>query len=343
MSSFDWKALNGIANAVFENGMPVHLGNLNGELSACRDGDLVLAPMVDIGWVRCSGDDAKSFLHNQLTSDVNHLAADHWQHSSWCNAKGRMLASFILSRPKAEETYLLQMAAELTSSILKRLRMFVLRSKVVLDDLSTTHVGFGLAGKNSAEALISAHLPVPENDNGTSLFPDGYIFRLAPDRFQIIVANEAALTIWSKLTAAATPVGLFAWRWLNIHAGIPLVRQATQEEFVPQMINFDKLGGVSFQKGCYPGQEIVSRTQYLGKVKRHLYRGHAQEALAAGIPLYAENSDSQQTCGIVVDAAPCPDGGWDALAVMLETAVGNTVRCARADGQPLLSITSVAV
>jgi len=106
------------------------------------------------------------------------------------------------------------------------------------------------------------------------------------------------------------------------------------------MVNFDKLGGVSFHKGCYPGQEVVSRTQYLGKVKRHLYRGHTNEALTAGVPLFAE-TDSRLPCGIVAEAAPSPEGGWDALIVMLETAVDGPVRCAKADGQPLFSISPV--
>lgn len=340
--SFDWKALNGLASAVFEDALPIHLGDLDSELSACRDGQNVIAPLADLGWIRCSGSDAKSFLHNQLTSDVNHLASEHWQYSSWCNAKGRMLASFIAARPSTDEEYLIQMAADLSPAILKRLRMFVLRSKVSLDDLAGSRLSFGLGGKDPAEALRRGSLPVPLADGQLAQFAEGFVIRMANDRYQVVVDIAAAEIVWASLAVAARPVGVLAWRWLGVRSGIPLVRQATQEEFVPQMVNFDKIGGVSFHKGCYPGQEIIARTQYLGKVKRHLYRTHAEQPLTAGVQLFAE-ADPQQSCGVVVDAAPSPDGGWDALVVMLENAVDATVRCAGADGQPLSSITSVAV
>jgi tRNA-modifying protein YgfZ len=340
--SFDWKALNGLASAVFEDALPVHLGDLDSELSACRDGLNVIAPLADLGWIRCSGSDAKPFLHNQLTSDVNHLLSGHWQYSSWCNAKGRMLASFIAARPSSDEEYWLQMAAELTPSILKRLRMFVLRSKVAIEDEARSRLSFGLAGKDSTEALRQANLPIPAGDGLVAQYAEGFVVRLAGDRYQVVVDVAAAACVWAGLSVAAKPVGTLAWRWLSVRSGIPLVRQATQEEFVPQMVNFDKLGGVSFHKGCYPGQEIIARTQYLGKVKRHLYWTHADAPLTAGVQLFAD-IDPQQSCGVVVDAAPSPEGGWDALVVMLENAVDGTVRYALADGQPLSSITSVAV
>jgi tRNA-modifying protein YgfZ len=341
--SFDWRALNGLTGAVFEDALPVHLGNLNDELSACRNGLNVIAPLVDRAWVYCSGADAKTFLHNQLTSDINHLVTDRWQHSSWCTAKGRMLGSFIVVRPAAEEGYLLQMAAELAPPILKRLKMFVLRSKVALEDNSEARISFGLAGKNIVDALRQTGLPVPAGEYEAASFVEGFVVREAQDRYQVVVASQKAAELWAKLSAAARQVGLQAWRWLGVRSGIPLplVRQATQEEFVPQMVNFDKIGGVSFHKGCYPGQEIIARTQYLGKVKRHLYWGHADQVLAGGVPLFAA-TDPQQSCGVVVDAAPSPEGGWDALVVMLENAVDDTVRCASADGQRLYSITSVA-
>ena len=340
--SFDWKALNGLTSAVFEDAVPVHLGNLTGELTACRNRENVVAPLADLCWIGCAGSDAKPFLHNQLTSDVNHLAPGKWQYSSWCSAKGRMLVSFIVARPDDDEEYLLEMSADLAPMILKRLRMFVLRSKVVLADLSKDRLSFGVAGTNIQEALRRATLPVPIADGELARFAHGLVIRIAEDRSRVVVDADAAEAVGRGLSAVATPVGSLAWRWLGVRNGIPLIRQATQEEFVPQMVNFDKIGGVSFHKGCYPGQEIIARTQYLGKVKRHLYRAHADQPLAGGVQLFAE-ADPQQSCGVVVDAAPSPDGGWDALVVMLENAVGDSVRCASADGQHLNSITSVAV
>ena len=337
--SFDWKMLNGLASAVFEDGLPLQLTHVNEELRACESGATVLAPLADLSWLLFSGADAKSFLHNQLTSDINHLSIDHWQHSSWCSPKGRMLVSFI-AFCSAIETYQLQLATDLAPSMLKRLKMFVLRAKVHIENVDATQLSFGLAGKDAAAILSMSGLPVPLDAHSSIPFADGFVLRLATDRFQVVVSATAALKTWEQLSINARPVGLHAWRWLNIQAGIPLVRQATQEEFVPQMVNFDKINGVSFNKGCYPGQEIVARTQYLGKVKRHLYRVHAQESLQVGSHLFAE-FDTQH-CGVIAEAAPSPDGGWDALAVMLENAATGTVRCARVDGQPLLSISTVA-
>jgi len=213
--SFDWKTLNGLADAVFEGGLPMHLGRLSEEMSACRDSATLLVPMVDLAWIKCSGADAKSFLHNQLTSDINHLAPGHWQYSSWCNAKGRMLASFVVVHQDAD-SYLLQLAAELVPDTLDRLRKFVLRSKVALQDVSAQQIGFGLAGTTSAEALSSAEFPLPGAVNEIALFADGFVLRLAEDRFQIVVATEAAVEVWSALSSHARPAGLLAWRWLSI-------------------------------------------------------------------------------------------------------------------------------
>jgi folate-binding protein YgfZ len=105
--------------------------------------------------------------------------------------------------------------------------------------------------------------------------------------------------------------------WLDIQAGIPLITDATKEEFVPQMANFDQIGGVSFHKGCYPGQEVIARTQYLGKVKRHLYRISATVPIAAGNPVYSPENP-EHACGMVANAAPAPEGGYVALAVIQE-------------------------
>jgi folate-binding protein YgfZ len=151
-------------------------------------------------------------------------------------------------------------------------------------------------------------------------FADGEVIRVDDTRYIVVVASAAAQTLWPQLAASARPVGTPVWQWLDIQAGIPLISEATKEAFVPQMTNFDKIGGVSFHKGCYPGQEVIARTQYLGKVKRHLYRIHADGVVAAGTPLFsAQSPEPEHPCGLVANAAPSPDGGYDALAVIQET------------------------
>lgn len=314
-----WQEFLGAAGARFDNGVLADFGDASGELHAARDAT-VLAPLSHLGLIECAGEDAKDFLHNQVTSDINHLASDAAQHSAWCSAKGRMLASFLVSRNGP--AYRLRLSADLVPAILKRLQMFVLRSKVSVADASATHALLGLSGPQAEAALRAAALPVPLQALEAAAFTAGQVIRLDDARFEIIVANEAAGELWRQLVAHARPVATPAWRWLDIQAGIPLITEATREEFVPQMANFEQIGGVSFHKGCYPGQEIVARTQYLGKVKRHLYRTRTAEAPLAGMPIFSPETP-EHACGMVVNAAPAPDGGYVALAVIQEGAAAT--------------------
>lgn len=312
-----WQEFLGAAGARFDNGLPADFGDAPGELLAARDAT-VLAPLAHLGLLACVGEEAKTFLHNQMTSDINHLAADGAQHSAWCSAKGRMLASFLLFRDGPD--YRLQLAADLLPAIHKRLQMFVLRAKVSITDASAACELLGVSGPQAEAALHEAGLPVPAKALESAAFSAGKVIRLDAVRFEVVVASAAAGELWDKLARRARPVGTPAWRWLDIQAGIPLVSEATREEFVPQMANFEQIGGVSFHKGCYPGQEIVARTQYLGKVKRHLYRIRAAETLAAGCPIFSPESP-EHACGMVVNAAPAPEGGYVALAVIQESFV----------------------
>jgi hypothetical protein len=172
--------------------------------------------------------------------------------------------------------------------------------------------------------LQSAGLPAPGEALKTSAFAAGTVLSLGGGRWIIAVSGDAAEALWQTLAAKARPVGTAAWQWLDIQAGIPLITAATKEEFVPQMANFDAIGGVSFHKGCYPGQEIVARAQYLGKIKRHLYPVRTPGAMAAGMPILAPE-DALHPCGMVVNAAPEPGGGFVGLAVIQENfvAAGN--------------------
>jgi folate-binding protein YgfZ len=310
----NWQAFLGASGARIENGIVADFGDLAAELAAARDATVV-SPLGHLGLLECAGDDAKTFLHNQFTSDINHLTSGSAQHSAWCTAKGRMLASFLLYRQGSDFRALL--SADLLATIQKRLQMFVLRSRVKVADLSATHEFIGVSGPQSEAALQAAGLPVPAKLMETVDFSGGTVVRVEPSRFVSVASSAAATELWTKLAENARPAGTPAWRWLDIHAGTPQISAATTEAFVPQMVNFDKLGGVSFHKGCYPGQEVVARTQYLGKVKRHLYRIHAVNPILAGASIYApENPD--HPCGMVANSAPSPAGGYDALAVVQE-------------------------
>jgi len=168
-------------------------------------------------------------------------------------------------------------------------------------------------------------------------FADGSVIRLSDQRYQVVARAEAAASVWQQLAAGARPVGTHVWHWLDIGAGVPRITRRTQEEFVPQMANFELIGGVSFQKGCYPGQEIVARTQYLGKLKRRMYLAHLSAPVAPqpGDHLYSPDLP-EQSCGMVVNAAPAPGGGHDLLAVIqMTSADGGEVHLGAADGPRL--------
>ncbi len=274
----------------------------------------ILVPLVQFSAIEAHGEEAKSFLHGQFTNDVNHLQPGNAQLSSWCSAKGRMLVSFL--NFNLGERYRLVLSQELTPAILKRLRMFVLRSKVTLEDQSATLGFLGLSGPQAGAALQAAGLTVPEASLSTTTQDDTLVLRLPDGRFMITAPLETLPQLWASLASQATPAGLPAWQWLDVQAPLPWVTGSTQEEFVPQMADFEKLGGVNFQKGCYPGQEVVARTQYLGKVKRHLYRLKSPVALLAGEDLHSPASPDQ-AAGKVVNCAPDPAGGYAALAVIL--------------------------
>lgn len=334
----DWQQFLAASSAHVDNALVTDFGDAAAELLAARD-STVIAPLTHLGLIECAGEDAQTFLHSQLTSDIKHLDADAAQHSAWCSPKGRMLVNFLIFRSGAD--YQMQLSADLLPAIQKRLQMFVLRAKVKITDLSAQHELIGLAGTQAEIALQGADLPIPAQALGTISFANGKVIRLDAKRFEILVNSKVAAGLWRKLAANARAVGTPAWQWLNVQAGIPLITEATKEEFVPQMLGFEQLGGVSFNKGCYPGQEIVARTQYLGKVKRGLYRIHTAQGMTVGDSLYSPKNP-EQACGALVNTAPAPGGGYAGLAVLQEScATADNLALGVPDGQRIATIEPV--
>jgi folate-binding protein YgfZ len=284
----------------------------------CAASTTVIAPLSHLGLILAQGDDALTFLHNILTNDVSSLGENELRRAGFCTPKGRMLADFLLWRDAGSIT--LQLSADLVSPILKKLSMYVLRSKVKFNDASESRTCIGLAGQQAAGLLQQLGLPQP-GAMRQQTFEDGTVLGLGAQRFEIVVAAGKAAALWQVLRAGAQPIGIAAWRGLDIAAGSPLITAATVEEFVPQMLNYELIGGVSFKKGCYPGQEIVARTQNLGKIKRRMYRAHvALEQLLAGTSVYAPET-GEQACGTVVQSAPSSQGGLDLLLVAQSSCV----------------------
>ncbi|MCL2635738.1 MAG: folate-binding protein [Betaproteobacteria bacterium] len=330
----NWRSFLESAEAAFGDDSPeVHsFGDAAGELQAAVR-QTVVVPLTHLALIEATGEEAKSFLHNQFTSDVNHLQDGQAQHAGWCSAKGRMQASFVLWREG--DSYRLTLAADLLEATLKRLPMFILRAKVKLS-AQNDHVLLGLAGAQAGEALVDAGLAAPAAPLGIVAGNGCTVLRLDAERFVVAAPVAAAPGLWQKLTVKARPAGTPAWRWLDVRAAFPLVTLATKEEFVPQMADFEKIGGVSFHKGCYPGQEVVARTQYLGKVKRHLYRLRGSTPLQAGDELFSpDNAD--QASGKVMSAAPAPDGGFAALAVIQSNFAAN-LRLGSREGPPVEAV-----
>jgi len=300
-----------------------------------------VAPVSDQGLIALDGEESAHFLHAQLTNDVEHLGADEARLAGYCSPKGRLLASFLMWR--SGTTLLLQLPREIQAAVQKRLSMFVLRAKTKLSDASELpghEVVIGLGG-GLAEAVLQAWFePLPARPYGKISHPLGTVIRLADAfgaaRYQWLMSKEVARTVLPELAERLTVGDAAAWHLSSIHAGVPQIGKATQEQFVPQMINFELLGGVNFKKGCYPGQEIVARSQYLGKLKRRTTLVTIQDpAAVAGAEVFA-TADPEQPCGMIVNTAPNGRGGIDALVEMKLAAIeAASVRLGSAQGAAL--------
>jgi len=327
-----WKNFLQSQGAEIENATVLHYGDPVAERMASVDGTIV-ADLSQLGVIAFHGDDTVSFLQGQLTNDLRGLNADSAQWNGYCSPKGRLLGNFLMWRQGAD--YCLQLSGDILPGLLKRLSMFVLRAKVQGRDASDETVRLVVAGKAALASVNAAMGAVPASAMHTAATAAGQVIRVGDDKFVLSIAPEHAPAVWQTLCQSATPVGAPVWDWLRLNAGIPMIVTATQEQFVPQMVNLEVIGGVSFQKGCYPGQEIVARSQYLGKLKRRMFLAHVDAEAAPGDNLYSADIEGQAT-GTVVNAAPAPTGGFDVLAVaQVESANTQTLHLKAADGAAL--------
>ncbi|MGZ8152015.1 MAG: CAF17-like 4Fe-4S cluster assembly/insertion protein YgfZ [Methylovulum sp.] len=249
-----------------------------------------ICPVAHLAVLTVGGKDAAKLLQGQITCDINEITETKSSLGAICNPKGRAIAVFLLI--KSADGFLLVLPAEQLDTIKNRLRMYVLRADVTLTDSSDELCLIGQWRVNKeAEPLFTTN----RND----------VIRINfSDRELIITEPEQAIALWSESTGKQgyQPSGSGLWRYFDILAGIPWLCSETAEEFIPQMLNLDKLGGISFTKGCYTGQEIVARTHYLGKAKRALFLA---ECTAESIPepnadIIDDSSGSEQIAGHVV-------------------------------------------
>lgn len=342
-----WKKYLREQGATIQGDIVQCFGSGEGELAAAQDG-LVLCYLSQFGILRVSGEDAETFLQNLVSSDVREVSPWRAQMSSLSNPKGRMLASFLIWRKgvldDADKAFFLQLPLSLCANIQQHLTKYILRSKVTIEDVTDQQISLGWAGEESEEHLREYLGSVPveswgaeEVGNRKSDHNDTGVIRLGEQRFQINTTIDHAVDLWQKLIVKGRPVGSPCWDWLSIQEGIPCILPATQEQFVPQMANLELIGGVNFKKGCYPGQEIVARMQYLGKLKKRMYLAHIESDAPpqAGDELYSADMEGQAS-GMVVNASPAPNGGYDMLAVVqISSHKDQTVHWKSLDGPTL--------
>jgi folate-binding protein YgfZ len=305
-------------------------------LVAARDAAVVcdLAPLHVLA---VTGADASTFLQGQLSCDVASLARGTARLGTFNSPKGRMLANFVLWRNATSDGYSMLLAGDIAEPVAKRLRMYILRSKVTIADVSAEVQRIGVGGPDAPTAVRAVFDVVP-GPLEVRTVGDASILGLPGERFVALAARTEA-DLAARLANVATPVSFDVWRWLTIRSGMPVITAATQDAFVAQAANLDVLGGIDFQKGCYTGQEIIARTQYLGRLAQRTYLFHTDaEAVAAGDKIYSSAFEGQAS-GTVVNAAPAPGGGSDLLAVLrIEAAERNDARLVAEDGPRLVPL-----
>jgi len=270
----------------------------------------------DRGLLSLQGSDAATFLHGQLSTDVLGLAAGESRLTSYSDARGRLL---LVGRVYAEtDRFLLEIPNDRIEPVRRQLAKYVLRADVVIEDVSNTLERCAAAGHSAAIALGAVVDSLPtEPGQSVSTEAGAHIVRLAGPRprWQIHGEPAAVSPVWDQLAGHTVEVNSSQWRLLDIEAGIPAVHEATAGHFVAQMLNLDRLGAIDFRKGCYPGQEVIARTHYLGRIKRRMQLLHLSMNADSPAPGTVVEQDGKKV-GEVVEGAPLPEAGCLVLAVI---------------------------
>jgi hypothetical protein len=274
-----------------------------------------IVKLTNLGVIRAFGEEADKFLQGQLTQDVVDMGLNQARLAAFCNPKGRMQASFVVLKQSREEILLI-CSQDLIGMTVKRLSMFVMRAKVKLTDATDDFALYGVAGSAIQSFTDMTSSPCTKVDSET-----GSLAFLYP-------GAGCPRAIWYAPAGSPAPEGerldLETWNWLEVQSGVAMVTRPIFEAFVPQMLNYESVDGVNFKKGCYPGQEIVARSQFRGTLKRRAYLAHADTALEIGQEVFHVH-DADQPCGIIAAAAPSPAGGFDAIVSMQTSAATDAL------------------
>ena len=287
-----------------------------------------VAKLTNLGVIKVAGEDAAKFIHGQLTQDFSLLGQDQARLAAFCSAKGRMQASFIGFK-RGQDEILLVCSRDILPTTVKRLSMFVMRAKARVTDATDEFMLYGLAGSATRAMAPGEYVPWAKFDfdgaNTINLYPaDG-----APR--QLLVAPAA------NPVPAGQDLPEAVWQWGEVRSAIATLSAPVVELFVPQMLNFESVGGVNFKKGCYPGQEVVARSQFRGTLKRRAFVVHCESALASGVEIFG-SSDDGQNVGTVVQAAAAPSGGFDAIISAQLSAISGSALHLGSSGGPILTL-----
>ncbi len=334
----EWKTFLQNAGAEWNGESAVSFGNPERERRMCVAGD-VICDLSHYGLIAVYGEQAKEFLQSLLTNDLTWVSEQHCQLNAYCSAKGRVLALFRLFL--RGQTYYLRLPHPMVEATLERLHKVVLRSKVTLENADDALVRIGFTGNNAPSTLADTLGTIPMAIDQCVQPGDYTILRVPGNRprFEIYGELEPMKKLWDKLNVHAGTVGAHCWGLHEVLAGIPTIYPATVDAFVPQMVNLERLDGVSFTKGCYPGQEVIARARYLGKLKRRMYLARCEGSTlpAAGTPVFdLKAPEDDPNAGQVVDAYRHPDGDIALLAVLkIANTESGELRLADRDGPTL--------
>ncbi|PWQ93680.1 YgfZ/GcvT domain-containing protein [Leucothrix arctica] len=309
-----WKAFLIDQGAEFEEERLVSFGNPNRERRIAPQG-AVLSNLADRGLLEVSGADAESFLQNQLTNDITKIDDKTHQLTAWCSPKGRVIANFRAF--KRGQSIFLIMSRDMVETVMTKLSRYIMMSKVSISDATDSLVHFGYAGENAQSDLELILDKVPTEPNQTMSVGQLTILRLPGNtpRFEVFGDVAEASALWVKCNVRAAPVSSQAWDYINILAGRPVITAESTEVWIPQMINLTDIDGVDFQKGCYPGQEVVARLHYLGKNKRRMFN---VEITTHDVPKANDSIvlEDGTEVGKILNAVINPDDNVQALVIL---------------------------
>jgi folate-binding protein YgfZ len=287
-----WKKFLLAENASFENYPQISFPSVEPE----HHGQIY--PIPDLTVITVAGNDAAKFLQGQMTCDVNAVTETLSSLGAFCNAKGRVITTFLVIKNK--NVFLLIMPVELLATIKKRLHMYILRADVILTDSSDEFCLIGLCHADNQSDTREQPFATSEQKNGS------ITINLPQNRYLVLAEPEEAIATWSNQVHNQDfkPGNSSQWRYLDIISGIPWLSTETSEEFIPQMLNLDKLGGISFNKGCYTGQEIIARTHYLGKAKREMFLAECNSLIPPepNTAIIDERAGEEEAVGRVLQA-----------------------------------------